>query len=485
MVLKRTIFLEALRSSNEAEIKALIMAAQEQNTDLNYYEDVTEFTHTPLLDAVTEGCKVAVLALLDTKAVKVDGNGWGYSPLMIASGKGFTSIVDVLLAHKADINYEVEWCQTSHRQIQIIRTNNTFIELDWYNTLKRNKYCAVDTIESLVIEHDHFELLQEFMKLRSEKLNVEDNALLCAAAENGQLHIAKHLISLGFSPCQTNAKNQTPLLLAARYGCFEMVQYLLTQNLEATDIHHALKDVIDRQDISDHMEIIELLIAADKLVTVPVQEKSTAHIKDKDSAPTKTLMDYAAKRLEIPYPIRGGFGDFGAMLSVTSATIGQKAAVVSMLLEASVPRTDKPLTFFAGDTTQVADMKDAHEALVKKGLHAKDIAQQVLDKFEAELAQSNATEEEMDLSERLGALLKEAKPDDVKEEPFSALVGSLFAFFGAKKEAAAARQAMASQPKPLVKTMFLRCLDEDGPLHAKPEKELITKTAETPSASMS
>ena len=70
--MKRTDFLQLLKENNQAAIQLAITNALEQNENLNLYDDVTEFTHTPLLDAVTEGCDAAVTLLLETKKVLVD-----------------------------------------------------------------------------------------------------------------------------------------------------------------------------------------------------------------------------------------------------------------------------------------------------------------------------------------------------------------------------------------------------------------------------
>ena len=472
--MKRTDFLQLLKENNQAAIQLAITNALEQNENLNLYDDVTEFTHTPLLDAVTEGCDAAVTLLLETKKVLVDGNGWGYSPLMIASGKGFTSIVQKLLAHQANLNYEVEWCQTSARQIQIIRTNNTYIEIGRYNMLKEYKYCAVDTSETLAIRHGHLDTLKALLALRNGQFNFDDNSLLCIAAEDDQLAIMHYLISLGFSPQKLNAKKETPLLLATRYACFEIVEFLLTQKPDQKDIHLCLKSAIDRQDISDHLEIIELLMTADTLIKEPIQEQGKSS--------KKTLMDYAASRVEMPFPLTGGFSNFAAIMFPDMSLILQKMTVVCMLFEAEVPRTEKACASFS-DGTQFEEMKQTHEALLKKGLHAKDIAKQIFEKYWETMPQADSSssakttyeEKTMQATQRFEALLKAAKPADMEEKPFGSIIAPLFTFFETKKASVAHRQEKASRPSQTPQTLFLRTLKEEGLLWSKPETGLVTK----------
>jgi hypothetical protein len=382
--MKRSVFLELLKKNDQNKIKQFIEEAEKNNEDLNHYEDVTEFTHTPLLDGTTEGNETAVASLLATKKVLADGNGWGYSPLMIASAKGFISIIKQLLPYQPNLSYEVEWSQTSPQEIQIIRTNNTHIENERYNTLKEYRYCATDTAETLAVRHGQLDVLNLLMQAKGEQLNKDNNHLLCIAAQENQLATLKYLQSLGFDLNKPNAKKETPLRLAARYSNFETVEYLVTQELSQADIHKALQEAISSRtsDMVDHLETIEILISADKNIKAPIVEEedkdspfAISRMRDEEEEPTKkTLMDYAVERVEMPDRM-GGFN-----MNFLQGPDIHKLSVICLLLEAGVPRTQEPMKMFS-DGALYKGIVEAHQALVSKGLHAREIAREIFNKF--------------------------------------------------------------------------------------------------------
>lgn len=476
--MKRSVFLELLKENDQEKIKRFIEDSEKNNEDLNHYEDVTEFTHTPLLDAVTEGNDTAVTSLLATKKVLADGNGWGYSPLMIASANGFVSIIRQLLPYNPNLNYEVEWCQTSPRQIQIIRTNNTHIENERYTMLKQYKYCATDTAETLAVRHGQLDALKLLMQAKGGQLNKDSHNLLCIAAEENQLETLKYLQSLGFDLNRPNPKKETPLLLAARYSNFETVDYLVTQELSQADIHKALQVAISSPtgSMAEHLETIELLISVDKNIQAPIVE---------EERPTnKTLMDYAVQRVEMPDRM-GGF-NMGQGPDI------HKLSVICLLLDAGVPRTQEPMKMFS-DGALYKSIVEAHQALTSKGLHAKEIAREIFNKFinpnfeierraedpaeSAETAKEATSSESraMTPKQRMDALLKSSIPPEIKAEDFMKIVPPLVVLFETKSAFAKIRQECASRPSQAPQTMFMRTLREKDLLWAKPESNLVNK----------
>ncbi len=482
---KRAEFLDLLKENNQAKINKFIADANEKNDDLNHYEDVTDFTHTPLLDAVTEGNETAASSLLATTKVLVDGNGWGYSPLMIASAKGFVGIMQILFAYHPNLNYDVEWSQTSPREIQIIRTNKTHIETARFNMLKEYRYCAVDNAETLAVRHSNFVCLKLISEWKGNQINVEDNSLLCLAAEENQVAIAKHLVSIGYNVNELNAKKEPPILLAARYGCFEMAQYLLSLNPEQKDIHTALKEAIDRKDVGDGLETIEILMAADKNLHEPF---SSSH--DMDESAKKSLMDYAVQRFEVPDSL--GFSAFEAF---DPSVMLPKISVICLLLEAGVKRLSEPCAIFS-DGSAFKSLSAAHQALLGKGLHAKEIAAQIIANFNdpnvktesssvQPAAVANQEVKPLSPQERMNALMKAAKPATIQEEQFQQVVGPLVAFFEVKAACSKWRQEKSAKPVMPTQTLFLRTLTQQGYLCSRPETGLISESAQVESAASS
>ncbi|OGT36351.1 MAG: hypothetical protein A3F11_10390 [Gammaproteobacteria bacterium RIFCSPHIGHO2_12_FULL_37_14] len=467
--MKRSEFLDLLKKNNQQKLLEVVDIALEKNEDLNHYEDVTEFTHTPLLDSVTEGNEFAVSSLLATQKVLVDGNGWGYSPLMIASAKGFINIIQKLLAYQANLNYEVEWSQNSARAIQIIRTNRTHIRTSLFNMLKENRHCATDTAETLAVRHGHLDVLKLISGLKAGELDLEDNALVCLAAQENQLPILIYFESLGYKLNKPNAKNEMPILLAARYAAFETVQYLLTREISQQNIHDALKEALNqRDDVTKYLEIIELLIAADKNINEPFIEKD----EDGRYEPsTKSLMDYAAERLEVPDTLGGFTSNSFSFLVPDNETI----SVIYLLLEAGVARLSSPISVFS-DGARFKNIVDAYQALKDKGLNAKEIAAQIFEKFSDINVKDEPSSElnTMTPEERMEALVNAVKPADIQRNSFLTVVVPLVSFFESKSAMKDYRKEKASKSSAIPQTLFLRTL-KDGLLYSKPEKDLVVE----------
>lgn len=210
---------------------------------------------------------------------------YGMSPLMIASQKGYTSIVSSLIAHKADVNFSntssknsmMLACFGGHLKVALqlyeqgasldTRDNGGSCCLHW--AVDGGKPGCIQWLLDKGIEVDVEDECgcSPLMRLASINGNVEvakilienganvnkvdklKKTSLMSAALNGGLELVKLLVENGANIHAENEYGKTALDFAESFGRKEIVSYLkslmMTENSTEVDTHVSLSDIVD------------------------------------------------------------------------------------------------------------------------------------------------------------------------------------------------------------------------------------------------
>jgi len=160
-------------------------------------------------------------------------DGFGNSPLYIASGTDNVKIVEALLAAGADPNIiNVDKETPLHKAA--IKGNKEIVKLLLDNKADqflKNKFG--DTPLMLAVSKNFYDVLN-FMIESDKKIiyvkNDKGSEAIHFAAENGNLKIFSLLVENGADIEAQDASGNTPLILAAKNGCIEIAEYILNKN---------------------------------------------------------------------------------------------------------------------------------------------------------------------------------------------------------------------------------------------------------------
>lgn len=174
-----------------------------------------------------------------TKLFSIDS---GSTPLLIAAQKGYVEIVKLLKDARANIG-----------------------------KANRNKVTPLQKATG----NGHAEVVKLLLSAKScSKETIDEENLLCIAAENGHTDIVKILVDLEANIDKSNESGLTPLFIAAKDGKAEMVMILLQAGatIEAIDDMTPLYKAAQ----NGHLLVIELLLCAGADINYTLSDGSTA-----------------------------------------------------------------------------------------------------------------------------------------------------------------------------------------------------------------
>ncbi|KAJ6586273.1 ankyrin repeat-containing domain protein [Mycena vulgaris] len=237
----------------------LLMDGSEQYKALN--ETVWLPYPSPLHLCCQEGYIEGVRGLLETSA-NINLQSRGGNPLQVATRRGHTEIVCLLLGNGADVNATGVHDGTA-LQIASNKGNTKIVRLLLENSADVNATREEDeTALQVAFRRGHTEIVRLLLESGADVNTISGvyGSALQAAARGAHIEIVRLLLENGADVNATGEEHGTVLQAAAREGHIEIVRLLLENSADVNAIGKVYGSALQAASSGGHIEIAHLLL---------------------------------------------------------------------------------------------------------------------------------------------------------------------------------------------------------------------------------
>ena len=311
-------------------------------------------TTSPLLAALLRGNVTSVEKLINRATInkaRIDG----LTPIYLASLKGYTEVVKLLLDNHADVN--VKLSTNGNTPLFIASENNhtaivnLLLKIRGIDVNSKNK--SDETPLFIASKKGHLDIVKELLIHGASKEDSNDgNTPLMTAMENGHLGVVEMLLIWGAAVNTVGNYGATPLLVASKKGQLEIVRRLLVRG---ATVNTAMNDGATPLLIASengHLEIVRELLAWGAAVDAARHDGATPLLIASQEGHSGVMRELLA---------RGAKASFDPMLLLIASNKGQLEVVRELLdrgAAVNAANTD-------GSTPLLVASRQGHLAVVK------------------------------------------------------------------------------------------------------------------------
>ncbi|XP_048361691.1 fibronectin type 3 and ankyrin repeat domains protein 1 isoform X1 [Sphaerodactylus townsendi] len=227
----------------------------------------------------------AVLHILQEKNVVVDTlNKLGFTALMVASQKGFTRLVEILVANGAEVNKK----NSSGKDSLMIACFSGHLDIVQYLRSQGASWESKDlggcTAMHWAADGGHFDVVQWMIedgcKVDVKDTGLEWTPLMRVCAISGKSDVATLLIEAGADVNLKDKDGKTPLMVAVLNNHEEVVQTLLEKGADISVKTEFGKGVMEMARSLNRMSLIALIEASKLRILTEPPESSDAKLPD-------------------------------------------------------------------------------------------------------------------------------------------------------------------------------------------------------------
>ncbi|MFN6564992.1 MAG: ankyrin repeat domain-containing protein [Nostoc sp. ChiSLP01] len=247
---------EAARVGN-AEIVDLLIAA---GADV----DNGSMLLTPLLKAIEKGNFNIALKLIAAGANPTQTTKYnGVAPITMSAAQGSAAVIRALIAAGADVN--------------ILTSSITINSVTIYRQAISAFKATFDTLETIGKGYKNIVQVLVAHQANLQARDCFGRDALCLACINGNLEVVQILIQAGVNINQQDYEGDTPLLMALRNAHIELAKFLIQSgadvNAKNNEHHTPLMEAVQKQ---EHLELIKMLIESGADVNAVSKDGDTA-----------------------------------------------------------------------------------------------------------------------------------------------------------------------------------------------------------------
>jgi ankyrin repeat protein len=256
--------LTALHAASEMEAPALVVSnIVARLLKAGISPDARDrFRATPL-HAAANANKPMMAELLLAAGARINAVGPELrTPLLIAVGRGYSDIVRLLLAKRADLEWRDAVGTTAlHQAVQLHAKDIATLLLDHgadVNVGTTNGSTAL----MIAAQNGDLAMLKSLLERGADINAVNQSGItaLMSAAGGGHMDSARLLLEQGAKLHQADRDGNTPLICAATAGSLEMVRFLLDQGAKIDIQNMAGLTAIHQAADHGHAEVVEFLL---------------------------------------------------------------------------------------------------------------------------------------------------------------------------------------------------------------------------------